>query len=143
MRCRACQKARYQSTTQLGICGPQSPTHLGDNFGVGIEIQESPRELGCGGSVVRAREHLNRAPERDLHVWWLQIAVREVRSQFQAPANIVRFLLGDTTTLEFERNTKQVLSCDRNGISPLPVYQSARTRSIKKINCANLFSLIM
>ena len=56
--------------------------------------------------VVRFGEYTNRAPQNNLQVRGLQLAVGEVRCELQAALDVVRVFLSDSPALNLNRDTQ-------------------------------------
>ena len=69
--------------------------------------------------IVRLCKRPNGTPQRYLHVWGLQLAVRKVCSELQLSTDIILFVLSDTPSLQFDRNPKQVFTRGNDSITPL------------------------
>ena len=69
--------------------------------------------------VIRLAEGSHGTPQRDLHVWRLHAAMREVSSEFQIAFHTLRVLLHHSTSLKFYRDAEDVLPSQGDGVSPL------------------------
>ena len=93
--------------------------YLGNNFCRGIQLEKASCETGSVCMVVRLGEDTDRTPQSNLKVERLELAVSEVRSELQVAGGIFRLLLCYASSLEFDRDTKQVLASAGYGFSPL------------------------
>ncbi len=102
--------------SHYGVC---ITTHLCDNLRIGFEVQQPPCKFGGGGVVVGLGEHTDGAPQSDLKVSLLQIALREVRGELQAALDVIRILLGHSSALNLEGNTQEIFARQGHQVAPL------------------------
>lgn len=95
--------------------------HLCDDFGVGLQFQETLGEPGGVGLVVGLGEHADSTPQRYLHVGRLQFALSEVRRQLEVSADIIRFFFCNPPPFELNRHPEQVFAARCNQFAPLEV----------------------
>jgi hypothetical protein len=69
--------------------------------------------------VVRLGKDTDRTPQSDLEVERLELTVGEVRSELQVADGVIRLFLCHASSLEFDRDTKQVLASAGYRFSPL------------------------
>jgi hypothetical protein len=82
------------------------PAYLGDDFGIGLQLQEALREPGGVGLVVGLGEDADRTPQCYLHVRRLQLTLREVRCQLEVSADVIGFFFCNSSALKFDRHAK-------------------------------------
>ena len=82
-----------------------SHTHLCHSLRIGVEVKQPPRELGRCCVVIGLHEHADGTAQGDLPMHGLKFAIREVRCELQASADVIWVLLRDSTALKLERDT--------------------------------------
>lgn len=78
------------------------PAYLGDDFGIGLQLQEALREPGGVGLVVGLSKDTDCTPQCYLHVLRLQLALREVRCQLEVLADVIGFFFRNSSVLKFD-----------------------------------------
>ena len=81
------------------------PAYLGDNFGIGLQLQEALREPGGVDLVVGLSKDTDRTLQCYLHVLRLQLALREVRCQLEVLGDVIGFFC-NSSALKFDRYAK-------------------------------------
>ena len=69
--------------------------------------------------VVGLGEHTDSAPQGDLQMRLLQLAMRKVCSELQAALDVVRLFLGHPSTFDLESNSQEVLARQGHQVAPL------------------------
>lgn len=96
-------------------------SYLSSNLRIRLKIQQPLRKLSAGSVIVRFREKANSAPQSNLRMWRLELAVREVGGKLQASPDVIRFSFNHTAPLELDRDTQEVFASRGHGVTPLRV----------------------
>ena len=115
MRCLACS----DELVRIKIRTCTSGTNLGDDFGIRVQLQKTPCELGRRGVIIRLCEDVDGTSESDLHVRRLQCTMREVCGEFETPLNVIGVFLCNASSFKLYRNTEKIFTRSGDSVSPL------------------------
>src|SRR6266404_3267816 len=90
-----------------------------DNFRIRIEVKQFPCEFSSAPCVPGFCEDLNSTAQSNAEMRRLELTMREVRCEFKTSLDVVWLFLSNTTALELNRNTQQILASCGHCITPL------------------------
>ena len=108
-------------------------TNLRDDFGIGVQLQETSSKFGRRGMIVRFREDVDGASESNLHVRRLQCAMREVCCEFKTSLDVIRVFLSNSAPFKLYGDTQQIFTPSSNRVSPLLEYVNGARQVVKTV----------
>ena len=81
-------------------------TDLSNDPRVRVQFKQTPRKFRGGRVVICLGKYTYGTAQRNLEVWWLQVAVRKVGSKLQTALDVFGVLVCDTPTFDLYRDTQ-------------------------------------